>query len=372
MLVAILLGGCSRPGGEATADAGAGDAGDAGDVGEGSAASAANAANQEAEARAVEDGGPPVDGGAPEGAQDEASPAAAPEDGAVPGEARRVMVRRLADDPRLSRHKETLKTQYGDKLPWPLEVQTAALPGGREALLILGPPEAREPLVLVLDASGAQAWSKEMPLVGVIPGVRELAILGAPEGGVALAFCEPEGKFAAVRHWDAEGGIVADYEVVEGGGCAALSAAHWPGRGFVVAASGPEGARAQVLDRQGSRAWGRSGVLLPWHATPGAPVSIAPSGEGVVLLQAGLAEGASAGAAGGGASGVLAIRYDARGNMLWRAPLRVGAAPQPATARVGVSAREGGAVRALVGGRAVEIAAEGQIGAGGARSAGAR
>ncbi|AKT41332.1 uncharacterized protein CMC5_055310 [Chondromyces crocatus] len=264
------------------------------------------------------------------------------------------MLRRLADDVRLLRHKETLTTQYGDKPPWPLEVQTVKLPAGREALLILGPPEAREPLVLVLEADGGRAWTKEMPLVGVFPGVHEMAILSAAEGGVALAFCDPEGKLAALRHWDADGGIVADYEVVDAGGCAALSAAHWPGHGMVLAVAGEEGARTQIIDRQGGRAWGRAGVFLPWQSMTGAPVSIAPDGDGLVLLQVGALHGTSS-------SVLLAMRYDGRGSAAWGAPHRVGPAPAQKAARVVATSAGGGVVRVQTGGRSVVISADGNV-----------
>jgi hypothetical protein len=55
-----------------------------------------------------------------------------------------------------------------------------------------------------------------------VPGVREMAIVRGEEGGVGLAFCDPAGELAALRKWHADGGILADYEVLAIGGCEAI------------------------------------------------------------------------------------------------------------------------------------------------------
>jgi hypothetical protein len=272
-------------------------------------------------------------------------------------------VRRLSDDPALARHRDALTAHFGMALPFPLEVQTAALPGARRAMLILGPPEAREPLILVTDAGGATSWIKERPLAGIVPGVRELALLGGPEGGVSLAFCDPAGKLGALRQWDADGGIVADYEVLDLTSCDAISALHWPGQGFVVAASGAAPARAQLLDGSGRRAWGRAGLELPWKPAAGAPVTIAPDTDAtVVLLQVG-----AAGEPGGrpGAPAAMAMRFDVHGTALWPRPIAVGRPSAPPAARLVVRATGAGALRVeLAPGpapRAVELTPEGQV-----------
>lgn len=350
LVAAALVSSCDRSKDNPAADAGA-DAGADPGAGPGAGADTGPGADADAGPDTDTDAGPDTDTDA--GADTDA-PAAAPA-----AEARRSRVQRLADTPLLAPHRDALTAHYGEKPPLPLDLQVAALPGGRQALLILGPPEAREPLVLVLDPGGARAWTKERPLAGIVPGVRELAILGAPEGGVALALCDPEGTRVAMRHWDAAGGIFADYELVEVEGCAALSAVHWPGQGFVAAAAGGHGAWAQRLDSNGGRAWGRAGLRLPWRSAEDAPVTIAPTGDAVVLLQAGApeAEGARP-----GATSILAMRYDPRGNALWRAPVTVGAAPAQAGARVVATPARSGAVRVQIGGRVIELSAEGRVG----------
>ncbi|MDC0743161.1 hypothetical protein [Polyangium mundeleinium] len=259
-----------------------------------------------------------------------------PSDHALPAtEPRRSDVKRLEDDPRLSLHRDAVLAHFGEHVGLPLSLQVETLPGDRQALLIQDSSQPDKPLVLVVAADGTRAWTKEMPLAGIVPGVREMMVVRGPESSVGVAFCDAAGKLAALRAWTSEGGIFADYEVVEIPHCEAISALYWPGHGHVVVASGEGEARASRIDEQGMRAWGRSGLTLPWKPAPGAAVGIlVDTDDTFVLVGAGSAERPLSRRE----EAVFAMRYDERGKELWPAPIAVGRpsgnVPKRPTARV--------------------------------------
>ena len=233
-------------------------------------------------------------------------------------------------------------------------MQSAALAGGRRAVLLQGRPKERNPLILVLDPQGALLWTKERPLAGIAPEVSEMVLAPGPEGEVALLWFDTPTHLVALRKWAADGGILADFQLLDTGPCEALSGMYWPGQGWVVVAAQRGAARAQLLDEHGRLAWGEGGIDLPWTGRASAPASIALDTEGsVMLLQA-------AAVVGKPGERVLAARHNAAGAALWDRPADVGAAP-PGSAGLGRIAAERvaeGVVRVALGAGPGRLAAE--------------
>lgn len=249
-----------------------------------------------------------------------------------PTEPTRKQLRKLEDEPLVAAHRDLASTHFGDSLSSPIAVQIEALPADRRAILIPGPPELEKPLVYCVAADGTRAWTKEAPLAGIVGGVREMAIVRGVSSGVALAFCDASQKLGALRAWHADGGIFADYEVVEIPRCEAISALHWPGRGTLVAASGEGEARIGRIDARGMRPWGRSGLTLPWKPEPKSAVSIlVDTDDTFVLVGVGTTDESRARHDG---TLILAMRYDERGLEKWPAPIEIGRATQGDVRRI--------------------------------------
>jgi hypothetical protein len=278
-------------------------------------------------------------------------------------EAKRATLRRLEEDPSLDQHRDALFEHFGKTLPSPLEVQTIDLPAGRRAMLVMGPPSARDPLVLAVDAHGTRPWIKEHPVAGIFPGLRELALVRGAEGGVSLALHEPQSHVVALRQWHADGGVLADYQLFTADTCDALAALFWPGHGTVVAASDGHAARAQLLTGEGQNAWGPSGLRLPWTPAAGAPIALAADTETtLIVLQTGTPDNPGDDR---GPPAVLAMRYGPRGTALWPAPVAVGRSSGPASARIVATPVAVGTLRVELPGTPgkllVELSAEGRV-----------
>jgi hypothetical protein len=249
-------------------------------------------------------------------------------------EPRRVTLRRLEDDRALLRHRDLLRAHFGAALAAPLELQIADALGDRRAILVSGGPKDRNPIILVLDADQKVLWTKERPLAGIAPGVKEVALLPGPDGQVTISWFDAPTRLLALRAWDARGGILADFQLLEIEACDALSGLYWPGQGFlVVAAQAGGAARAQLLDEGGKLAWGLGGRAVPWVSRAGAPVAIAvDTHRSVVILQLGELPRAARPA---GPEHALAVRFDAQGAALWDRPVDLGPAPLSAGGRTG-------------------------------------
>jgi hypothetical protein len=355
-LLSVVPAACSRKGGEAAL-------GDAGPIASAAAPPEPPASAAEARPDLLD---PP----------DESPPARDAETPRRPLEAaepRRTTLRRLEDDRTLRPHGELLRAHFGGSIPAPIEIQVTPVGGERRAILVTGGAVDRRPFLFVLDAEDRVVWTKERPLAGIAPGVREIVVLPGPDGQVAISWFDVPTKLVALRVWDATGGILADFQLfsIESGDT--LSALYWPGRGFLVVAAEARGAaRAQLLDESGRLAWGQGGKALPWVSRAGAPVAIAVDTESsVVLVQVGDAVKAPAGDPGH----ALAGRYDARGAALWDRPIDLGpVTPQAgghAALRPSVTRASDGVVRVSIpsGGsrRALEINAVGVVSAARAR-----
>jgi hypothetical protein len=313
-LFAILLAACHRSKPEAAADAGS-----------------ADASAPPPSASAAEIPSPPV-----------ADPVDAPDDpGPAPpaAEVVRSALRKLESDKPLALQEQLLRDHFGGKVPLPLSMQTAPIAGGGRAVMLLAAGKDRKPFILVFDAAGTVLWTKERPLAGIAPGVAEMVMIPTARGDVMLSWFDAPSGFVAARRWDDHGNILVDYPMFSLDACEAISGLHWPGHGFLVVASGRDGARAQLLDTAGRLTWGEGGEPLPWPSRASAPVSIAvDTADSVILFQAGIAAQSKAGAP---LDHVLAARYDARGKPLWARPLVVGPLASAATDRIAVSVSDG-------------------------------
>jgi hypothetical protein len=271
-----------------------------------------------------------------------------------PAEAKRASLRRLEDDRALAPHRAVVEGHFGGSLPSPLELQTTALPGDRRGYLVYGEARRRNPLLLVSGPPDGREgrreilWTKERPLAGTRQVVTEMALAPGPEGEVALMWCDIPTQIVALRKWSAAGVVLADFQVIEVDVCEAISGLYWPARGWVAVASQHGRARAQLLDERGRRAFGPSGVELPWTARPSSPVSIAVDSEAsMILVQVGdLLRGEDL-----RPDRVLAMRYDTLGTALWERPLDLGAWNGRGSARVAASPVAPGKVLVTLGPR---------------------
>ena len=273
-------------------------------------------------------------------------------------EARRAVLRKMADDRALSPHEAVLRDHFGNPISLPLDVQSAQLSGGGRALLFQRGGKDHNPFILVHDAAGQPLWIKERPLAGIVPGVTEMVLIAATKGDVVLSWYDAPTKIVAARHWDAHGSILVDFPLVHADACAALAGIYWPQQGFVVAASTAGAARVQLLSDAGTLAFaGEEGVELPWTSRADAPVSIAvDGGKGVTFFQVGHAGASKPGAP---PDHLLAARFDARGKALWDKPLIVGPLPGAATDRVLLTMGNEG--NALISGLGVMVTPGGSV-----------
>jgi hypothetical protein len=292
------------------------------------ALTAASCARPGASADAGGDATPPAASAAPL-----ASASAAPSDAAAPdvpapgpgGESERAEIAKLEADPELASQAEVVTKHFGASTG-PFLVQRLTLRAGRRMLLVSSRDES-DPLLLALDGK-TLAWSKERPTAGMIPPAVNLAITTHPAGGALLFAYDAPTKVVAARVWEADGQPFADFQVMKVDACDDLSAARWPGRGWIVACAWLGGARAQLLTEDGTMAWRRDGadVGASWRAP--APLSIAFDGDAaLVLVQYGEVRPAAPG------DHVVATRYDAKGRPLWGAPVDLGAVPTVTSTR---------------------------------------
>lgn len=240
-----------------------------------------------------------------------------------PGEAEEKSIRALSEVPALVPHEPALRTHFGgSQLPFPLRVSQTALPEGRRAFLVRGAEKDPNPYILSIDARGQFQWELDVPLRGVTPNLKQLALSAGPNGEVALYWHDRGANWIAARMWNADGTILVDYPLLEMDACDALSALYWPDTGYVVVGSHLGQARAQLLSLSGQRTWGENGIDVSSDHTLPSPVSLVlDTPDSVMMVRVGLAKGA-----GGKKSPnrVLASRYDAAGHPLWDGPVDVG------------------------------------------------
>lgn len=248
-----------------------------------------------------------------------------PQDASIPAaEATIKLVEKIDDEPVLARQRDLIVAFYKPEAPEPFFAQVEALPGNRRAILLQGKQGIDPPLVMVIDANGTRAWTKERPLVGITSPVRDMAIVRGAESSVGVAFCDATGHRAALRMWHYDGSINADFEVMEVPHCDNISAVFIPGVGHVLASTGETTARIGMIAANGMRAWDAAGIDVPWTALRRTALSIAVDTEdSFIVVGVSITEGKTEPRD----AQVLAMRYDMRGRELWKAPITLGKRP---------------------------------------------
>ena len=192
-------------------------------------------------------------------------------------EARRGVLTKSPYKEMLSDKQHLLRDQFGDEASRPLGIQEAQLENARRAVLISPLPDRpTPPLLLVLDERGSLLWTKPRPFAGTRPGIQHYAVTAAPRGGASMVWFDTASRVLALRLWDANGDILADFRLLEAEACDSLSAIYWPGVGHLVTIGKDGATQAQLLDANGGLVFGREGRVVSPKAwgRPG-PVSLA-------------------------------------------------------------------------------------------------
>jgi hypothetical protein len=262
--------------------------------------------------------------------------------------ARRSRLSTLDNEPSLAQNADAIRAHFGGKLPASMELQAVPLAMGKQALLLGAVADDPDPIVFVVDATGVPLQTKDHPLGGIAPPARPFALAPRPDGGLALFVYDEPTKLVAARMSAVDGAPYAELVVFELSRCDAISAAWWPGRGWIVVTSFPGGARAQLVREAGTPAWDAHGVAVGegWRAPAPATIVIDPETTTWMLLQH---------ATRGGGDRVVAYRYGADGARLGVADL--GAVPRVARAtdRIDAALARLGVARVDVGGKATEV-----------------
>ncbi|MCC6648033.1 MAG: hypothetical protein IT374_21005 [Polyangiaceae bacterium] len=274
-------------------------------------------------------------------------------DGAPPPSPRRFDARSPEDSELLRAHAESLRAHFG-ATTGPLEVMAAPGAEGRVILLVQAKGAKHAPLVLVSDARRALLWTKARPLAGTARGGRLVSIAGGPDGDVLIAWCDDGSGALAARRWDAEGGLLADYQLLPSATCDSLTSLYWPGEGWVVVASLLGAGRAQLLGERGALRWGHEGLSLGRGFRAPTPHTIVQDTDrSVIVLGYGYAEL-------GRGDRAVAWRVSREGRVSFRVEL--GDAPRGALLPALDAERlEAGLVRVSLSDQRVEITSEGQV-----------
>lgn len=258
------------------------------------------------------------------------------------------------------RAKEELVAQFGEKaLTTALEVQEAQMIGARRAILVEAPhgtqlvPEAAPsasaavvaagpsasgasaptrfrrrggPLLLVTNERGDILWTNPHPFAGIRPGPKgiQATVTGGQAGNVAVVWHDDLAHVVALRTWDADGAILADFRLLDVESCDALSAVYWPSVGHLVATGFEGETQLQLLGDNGALPFGPAGrVLTPRPFTDGherpAPVRLVVESGAATALYFASAPGKR-----GDEVDLRAMRFDRQGTFLWKLPVVVG------------------------------------------------
>jgi hypothetical protein len=265
-------------------------------------------------------------------------------------EARRAHLTTLDDEPGLAKNADAIRTHFGGTLPASMDLQAVPLASGKQALLLRAAGDEPRPIALLVDASGVALWTKEHPLAGITPPAKPFTIAPRPDNGVALFVYDEPTKLVAARMWTAEGGPFADLVMYELARCDAISAAWWPGRGWLVVTSFPGGMRAQLLSEGGSPVWNAQGIGVgeAWRAPAPATIVIDAQTLSWILVQH---------ATRSGTDHVVATRYSVQGGRLGDGAVDLGAVPRVTrvSEKIDAAVVGSGVARIDVGGKPVSF-----------------
>lgn len=233
-----------------------------------------------------------------------------------------------------------------------LRVQAVALPADGRAVLVEG--AGGRPVMTGFDAQGRVSWFKERVVDDLDPALGGLTLSAGAKGDIVLVFHDPPTGSLAARRWDAAGGLLADFKLLDVERVDAVAALPWPGHGWLVAASGGGSLRVQLLAFRGGLPWGAAGRQLNAAGVMPGPLAIALDTDVSALVLW----------PGPGATGrhQRASRLDLDGRDLWKTPADLGDAGDgaPGVARTGV-----GEVRADLHGKSgpytVNLTADGRV-----------
>lgn len=253
-------------------------------------------------------------------AADASDSAAPPSDEPVPAPAGEAMRRDAValGDPALASIQGALTTHF-DKPPAQLDLQTASCARDRRALLVSASKQRNAsspmPLLALVGRDDHVLWFKDMALGGISPPVRFPTVTANDRASVTLVAYDPPTKIVMARVWDEDGAPFADFTLLEGVQCDALSAAYWPGHGVLVVASTPAGSREQLLGNDGRNAFSTRGELVggAWRAT--APASIVIDSPDTVMLAMHASHYKS--------DAIAIYRYDDQARMKWADPVMI-------------------------------------------------
>jgi len=242
-----------------------------------------------------------------------------PEDVSVaPAEALRKSVSKVDDDAVLAKQRDAILAFFKEDVPSPLKAQFETLPASRMAIFLDGKNNQASPFVMVIDANGTRAWTKEMPLAGIVPGVRDVAIVRGTESAVGVAFCDSTGMRAALRMWNNDGSINADFEVMEVPHCDRINAVFIPGTGHIIGSVGETTARIGMIAANGMRVWDPAGVALPWDAQHDTALAIGVDTNASFIVVGIAAKTEDQKQPNEGT--IMAMRYDFQGRAMWPTP----------------------------------------------------
>lgn len=248
-----------------------------------------------------------------------------PDDASIPAtEPLRKSVAKVDDDPTLAKQRDAILAFFKEDVPSPLKAQFETLPASRLAIFLEGKNNQSSPFVMVIDANGTRAWKKEMPLAGIVSGVRDVAIVRGTESAVGVAFCDSTGMRAALRMWNNDGSINADFEVMEVPHCDRIAAVFIPGTGHIIGSVGETTARIGMIAANGMRVWDAAGVALPWDAMhdTGLAFGVDTNASFIVVGIAAEKDGKRP-----NEGTIMAMRYDFQGREMWPAPRPLGPRP---------------------------------------------
>jgi hypothetical protein len=279
----------------------------------------------------------------------DAAPTAAPHEDLVPPAmyvgARRARLTALDNEPALAKNADAIRAHFDGGLPAAMDLQAIPLGGSKQALLLSASATEANPIALLAGADGSALWIKQHPLGGITPPARPFAMAPRPDNGIVLFVYDEPTKLVAARMWDEDGNAYAELIVFELPRCDALSAAWWPGHGWIVVASFPGGARAQLLGEESRSEWDPKGISVgeAWRGAAPATLVIDPATSTWILVQH---------ATRGGVDHVVALRYGADGARIGNRATDLGAVKVVRTldrvnaslARPGVAAVEVGGV----------------------------